>query len=128
MRTLSNGILETPELEPWPEPVDGNLLLDLSTSILGRFAVLPQWAPEALALFNLHTYAFHLRDVSTYVGIESPEKQCGKTTLLAVLGKLVNQPVMAANISSPAFFRVIQELQPTLLIDEADTFLRRKSD
>jgi hypothetical protein len=30
---------------------------------------------------------------------------------------------MAANISSPAFFRVIEETQPTLLIDEADTFL-----
>src|SRR5207249_4485289 len=77
---------------------------------------------------DLHTYAFHLRDTCAYVGIESPEKRCGKTTLLGILGKLVNRPVMAANISSPAFFRVIQEMQPTLLIDEADTFLRRKSD
>jgi hypothetical protein len=30
---------------------------------------------------------------------------------------------MASNISGPAFFRVIEEEQPTLLIDEADTFL-----
>jgi hypothetical protein len=44
--------------------------------------------------------------------------------LLTVLSELVNRPVVAANISSPAFFRVIEETQPTLLIDEADTFLQ----
>jgi hypothetical protein len=37
---------------------------------------------------------------------------------------LVNRPVVAANISSPALFRVIEEVRPTLLIDEADTFLQ----
>jgi hypothetical protein len=31
---------------------------------------------------------------------------------------------MAANISSPAFFRVIEEARPTLVIDEADTWLQ----
>jgi len=39
------------------------------------------------------------------------------------LSKLVHRPVAAANISSPAFFRVTEEMGPTLLIDEADTFL-----
>jgi hypothetical protein len=61
--------------------------------------------------------------VSIYIGIESPEKRCGKTTLLGVLSKLVNRPVAAANISPPAFFRLIEEVRPTLLIDETDTFL-----
>jgi len=91
---------------------------------LTRFVVLPKWAAETLALFTLHTYAYELRDVTTYIGVESPEKRCGKTTLLTVLGELVNRPVMASNISSPAFFRVIQQTRPTLLIDEADTFLQ----
>jgi len=53
MRNLSHIILEMPDLEPWPEPVDGSALLDGVTGVLGRFAVLPQWAPEALALFDL---------------------------------------------------------------------------
>jgi putative DNA primase/helicase len=43
--------------------------------------------------------------------------------LLSLLSELVNRPVVASNISSPAFFRVIAETRPTLLIDEADTFL-----
>jgi hypothetical protein len=105
------------------ESVPGHLLLDELARVLNRFLVLPKWAAETIALWILHTYAFELRDVTTYLGIESPEKRCGKTTLLGVLGKLVNRPVAAANISSPAFFRVIEEMRPTLLIDEADTFL-----
>src|SRR5436190_20291913 len=109
---------------PSATPVPGHLLLDELESILNRYVVLPAFAPETLALWVLHTYAFELRDVSTYLGIESPEKRCGKTTLLGVLNRLPNRPVPAANISSSAFFRVIEEMRPTLLIDEADTFLR----
>jgi Protein of unknown function (DUF3631) len=122
--TPSDLLLEFTQIEPWPEPVDGSALLTALAELIKRFVVLPQWAPETLALWTLHTYAYHLRDVSTYIGVESPEKRCGKTTLLGVLSELVSRPIVAANISSPAFFRVIEETQPTLLIDEADTFLR----
>src|SRR6266850_4605497 len=123
LNTPSDLVLEFTQIEPWPEPVNGSALLDDVAQLIKRFVVLPQWAPETLALWTLHTYAFHLRDVSTYIGVESPEKRCGKTTLLGVLSELVSRPIVAANISSPAFFRVIEETQPTLLIDEADTFL-----
>ena len=110
-------------VRPWPEPVEGHALLEALAQLLSRFVLLPRWAPETLALWVLHTYAFELRDVTAYLGIESPEKRCGKTTLLGVLNELVNRPIAAANISSPAFFRVIEEARPTLLIDEADTLL-----
>jgi hypothetical protein len=120
----AHGMWEMEEVEPWHEPVDGAALLDELATVVRRFVVLPKNAPEALALWCVHTYAFRLRDVSTYLGIESPEKRCGKTTLLTVLSELVNRPVVASNISSPAFFRVIEETRPTLLIDEADTFLQ----
>jgi hypothetical protein len=121
---MGHSVLQLPEVEPWPEPVGGAVLLDELERLLGRFVVLPKWGAETLALWILHTYAFPLRDVSTYLGLESPEKRCGKTTLLTVLSELVNRPVVAANISSPALFRVIEETRPTLLIDEADTLLQ----
>lgn len=120
-----SGVVRTPHPTSAPgERVDGKRLLDELEGVMKRFVVLPQFAAETLALWVVHTHAFELRDVSTYLGIESPEKRCGKTTLLGVLSKLVNRPVAAANISSSAFFRVIEEMKPTLLIDEADTFLR----
>jgi putative DNA primase/helicase len=120
---LSRRVWEIEEVEPWPEPVDGRLLLNELEEIVRRHVVLPKWAGETVALWILHTYGFELRDVSTYLGVESPEKRCGKTTLLSVLSELSNRAVALANISSPAVYRSIEEKRPTLLIDEADTFL-----
>jgi hypothetical protein len=91
--------------------------------MISLFVVLPKWAVETLALWILHTYAFKLRDISTYIGLESPEHRCGKTTLVTVLTKLASRCLTSNNISAPALFRAIQEYQPTLIIDEADTFL-----
>jgi len=84
---------------------------------------LPKWVPEVCSLFVVHTYAYELRDVCTYLGVESPIRRCGKTTLMTLLSELVNRPEPAANISPSAFFRTIDELRPTSLIDEADTLL-----
>jgi hypothetical protein len=104
---------------------DGAALLSDLASLLNRFVVLPKHAAETLALWIVHTHAFQLRDVSTYIGIESPEPRCGKTTLLTVLAEICHRALPASNISPPAFFRVIEDMSPTLLIDEADTFLHR---
>src|SRR4029077_14554307 len=114
----------SPEPPPWPEPVDLKVLLDRLVELLNRYIILPAWDAETLALWIVHTYAFHLRDVTTYIGIESPEPRCGKTTLLSLLTELANRAVASSNISPPAFFRVIEDLSPTLLIDEVDTFLK----
>jgi len=119
------SLLELPDVEPWPHPVDGKLLLAQLVRVLSLFIILPKWAAETLALWILHTYAFQLRDVTTYIGIESPEKRCGKTTLLSLLNELANRAVASSNISPPAFFRVIEDLSPTLLIDEVDNFPER---
>jgi putative DNA primase/helicase len=108
--------------------VDVVELLNELTAYVRRYVIVIPFAAETLALWALHTYGFLLRDVTTYIGLESPQKRCGKTTLLTVLSELVNRPVVASNISSPAFFRVIEETRPTLLIDEADTVLHRNDE
>jgi putative DNA primase/helicase len=54
--------------------------------------------------------------------------RCGKSQLLTVLGKLSRRPVVASNISPPALFRVIDLWQPTLMIDEADAFMRENEE
>lgn len=49
--------------------------------------------------------------------------RCGKTTLLDVLSCLVHRPISTANATAAAIYRVVDKLRPTLLMDEADTFL-----
>ena len=121
-------VLTWENVQTWGEAVDGAALLDELREVFRRYVVLPKWGPEMLALWTVHTYAWQLREVTTYVGVSSPEKRCGKTTLLGVLTEVVNRPLAAANISPPALFRVIEEAEPTLLIDEADTFLQGKEE
>ena len=127
-QTLNSELSES--LNPQPSTLNSSgasLLTDLR-SLLNRYVVLPEMAAETLALWVVHTYAFTLRQVTTYIGVVSPEKRCGKTTLLELLGRLANRSLAAANISPSAMFRVIQDSQPTLLIDEADTFLEGRDE
>ena len=119
---------DTPTIVESKTPTPGAALLNDLRDVMKRYVVLPEMAAEALALWVVHTYAFTLRQVTTYIGVVSPEKRCGKTTLLELLGSLANRSLTAANISPSALFRVIEETQPTLLIDEADTFLQGRDE
>jgi putative DNA primase/helicase len=62
--------------------------------------------------------------ISPRLAVCSPVKRCGKTTLLDVLARLVLHPQSAANITAAVTFRLIEKHRPTLLVDEADSFLR----
>src|SRR5688572_16460415 len=74
---------------------NGHLLNDLR-DVIRRYVVLPEMVAETLALWVVHTYAFTLRPVTTYIGVVSPEKRCGKTTLLEVLRRLANNALAAS--------------------------------
>lgn len=114
--------------EPWPDRVDGAALADELAGTFERFIVLADGAAEALTLWVLHSHAHAAAFVSPILAISSPEKRCGKTTLLSLLGALVRRPLPVSNISAAALFRATELWRPTLLIDEADTFLKDSED
>jgi putative DNA primase/helicase len=93
-----------------------------------RYLVLPAGAADMLALWTVHTYTHAAAQVTPRVGIESPQKRCGKTTLLALMGAVVARPLPASHITPAALFRAIEQWQPTMLIDEADTFLHNNDE
>ena len=86
--------LNLPPVEPWPEPVNGKALFDELRQWLGRFVVLPRWVAETVVLWDAHTYAFGLRRVSTYLGIDRFEREgCGaQSDERAALGDLALIP------------------------------------
>ncbi len=123
----ANG-LNLSKTKPWANPVDGALLLDDLTATFKRFLVLPEGAAETFALWVLHTHCFEAAHYTPYLNINSPVKGCGKTTTLEILGYLVDKSLFSSNITAPAVFRTIEAAHPTLLIDEADTFLHLKDE
>ena len=112
------------QFDPWPEPVEGGELLADLIGAIDRFVVLGRHAAVAIALWTLHTHAHDAAWISPILAIVSPEKRCGKTTMLALLQRLVPCALPAANITSAALFRATEKWQPTLLVDEADSFLK----
>jgi hypothetical protein len=73
---------------PYDAPVPiADLLTDIE-AVIKKHVILSDHAAAALAVWVLHTYTFELRDTVAYVAIESPEKRCGKTTLLSVLAAM----------------------------------------
>jgi putative DNA primase/helicase len=115
-------------IEPWPSEVDGAKLLDDISEAIKRYLVLPSNSVHTLALWAVHTHCFNCFTHSPRAAIVSPEKGCGKTTTLDVLGTLVARPLPTANATTSAIFRIIASAQPTLLIDEADTFLKENDE
>jgi len=111
-------------LEPWDETVEGEHMLDEIKSILRRHIVFDEHSLTACALWVVLTYVYSAFRILPMLGITSPEKRCGKTTLLEVLQGLTKSALLASNITSSAFFRVIEAYQTCLLIDEADTFIK----
>lgn len=116
--------LNIADIEPWPESIDGNALLTSIAEAIRGYVVLDTAAADAAALWVVHTHAIAAAYVTPRLAITSPEKRCGKTTLLTLLGALVARPQPAANMTVATLFRVITAAHPTVLVDEADTFLR----
>lgn len=114
--------------DPWDKPVVGIELLDRLREVLTRHLVLPPHADIAIALWIVFTHAHDAWLISVILVIISATKRCGKTTLLMLLSGLVPRPLPTSNITPAALFRTIEAYEPTLLIDEADTFFSRRDE
>jgi len=112
------------EVEPAKNSVDGDDLLLRIRSVLQKHLILPDGVAEPIAAWIVLTYCFDAFRILPLLGIVSPVKRCGKTTLLEVLQGMTNKSLTASNISPAAVFRTIEKYSPTLLVDEADTFLK----
>ena len=115
-------------VEPWPEAVDGGALLLELVKAIRAHVVMEENAAIAVAFWILHAHAHDAAAISPILAIISPQKRCGKTTLLSLLQELTPNPLAASNISASAVFRAVEEWRPTLIVDEADTFLAKHGE
>ena len=114
--------------EPWPSPVDLAELLDDIKRTVRRFIVCDEKVSVAVTLWVAFTWFTGWAHVAPLLVITAPEKRCGKTQLLSLAKWLSYRALAVSNITSAALYRVIEAWEPTLLIDEADTFLKRNEE
>jgi len=99
-----------------------------TAAFLSDYMVLPE--PTVLVV-TAWVAAAHLMDVwdkFPHLAVTSPEKRCGKTTLLDLLYLVTPRARYTTNISPAALYRVIQAEKPTLLMDESQSLARKGSE
>jgi len=108
-----------------PPEVDGAALLCSLEEHFTRYAVLEKGLPLVLALWSLATHLFIGFDTFPYLAITSPTKRCGKTRTGELLEFVCANPESTVEISPAALFRLVQEMRPTLILDEAESLSGR---
>jgi hypothetical protein len=116
-------------VEPWPEPVKTQALLQEVAAKIRKHVVL---RPEGITAATLWTLGAWIHEVaaihSPILAAVSVEPDSGKTTLLAVLQFIVPKPFVSVEPTGPSVYRTVDRDHPTLVIDEADDLFQRKSD
>jgi putative DNA primase/helicase len=112
------------EIEPWPEAVEPAQLLTEIAATVRRFIVCDRDTAYAVALWASLTWFIEVVHVAPLAVITAPEKRCGKSQLLFLLGRLSARAITTSSITPAALYRTIDAWCPTLLIDEADAFMR----
>lgn len=112
------------EEEAAEQHVYGDELADSIYDIFNKYLVASEENKIALTLWVVASYCIDAFRIFPKLCINSPQKRCGKTTCLDLLRCVTKKPLASANATPASIFRAIDLWKPTLLIDEADTFLR----
>lgn len=119
--TTTPSIVE--ELTPATGAIDADDLLNKIEQYISKHAILPKGASEAITLWCLASYNINCFHIFPRLFITSPEKRCGKSTVLDLIEAFSHKSLMTSNMTPATIFRLIDKEQPTLIIDEADTFV-----
>jgi len=95
---------------------------------VATYIALPESSVLVISSWVLAAWLADKFDRFPHLAITSPEKRCGKTRLLQVIERVVPKPYNTANISPAALYRLVEKERPTLLLDEAQSVVRRASE
>ncbi len=112
------------DVEPWHEAINPAQLLDELTSTILRFIVLDKHQAQTAALWIGACWFIDVISFAPFALINAPERACGKTLLLTLIGRLTPRTLQASGISPAALYRTIEKYKPTLCIDEIETVLK----
>lgn len=96
-------------------------VLDLVLRLVEQHIAVTPDEQMAISLWVLHTYVYDSFVITPRLALLSPVRGCGKTTLLALLELLTNQPHRSDDVTPAAiYYHLSHRPNSTLLIDEAD--------
>jgi hypothetical protein len=122
--------LQTVGLGPWLD-FEAKPLADTLAGVeayIRKYVVLTEEQRTAVVLWAAHTWAIDACEVSPYLSVTSAVMRSGKSQLVGTLRYVVAEPWVAIQPSEAVLFRRIDEVRPTLFLDEVDTLFHSKDD
>jgi putative DNA primase/helicase len=84
---------------------------------------LPAEAADAIALWVAAAWSLDAAQISPILAIVAASMRCGKSTCAEIVASVSPRALMVASLTPAVLFRLIDEYHPTLVADEADTWL-----
>jgi putative DNA primase/helicase len=105
--------------QPWPDPVAADELFGEVMARIGKEVTIEPHQLWVCGLWVMFTWVHPQMDFSPSLYVTGPTMECGKTTLLNAIAKMVRRPAKTANVSAAAIYRLSELFHPSLLMDEA---------
>jgi putative DNA primase/helicase len=116
------------DVEPWPEPVNGDELVRDIARRIRRHVVMNANAVRTVALWVIFAWVHDAAVHSPILLASSPEAECGKTTLLGLISFMVRRGIAIVEGSPAVIYRMIEKWRPTLIVDEADSVFKNNPE
>jgi len=114
------GELELPAVPVSPLAQKTGELLESCRVWILRYAVVSDDQAIIMAAWLLHSYAPDAAETTPYIHITAPEKACGKSRLMDTLEALAANPRLSGGMTAAALVRCIDQMNPTIFLDEMD--------
>jgi Protein of unknown function (DUF3631) len=123
------GAVQGRDAELWPVPVDGAELFQEISALYRRFVFIQNpCGYDVEAAFTVLTYCFREFLSLPYIHLPSPMPESGKTRNLELLELCCNRAYIFVDPSASVIFRFVEEVGPTLLLDEVDNIFSGRDE
>jgi hypothetical protein len=88
-------------------------LLENCRALIRRYFVVSEDQAVIMAVWVLHTYVFDAAEITPYIHITAPEKECGKSNLMDLLAAVASAPEQSSGTTPAALVRIVHAKKPS---------------
>lgn len=125
--SASNSLLPEWDIPSFAGVVSPGNLADEIFDCISKYLVADKLYLMIITMWIMLSWLFEKTTIFPRLVVTAPDKGCGKTVCLSIIGLLAQRSLQSSSISPASFYRLVETLKPTILIDEADT-LPKDSD
>src|SRR5262249_14527544 len=124
LRSEEEERIKRGEVEPWDEPVNTRELLDEVTTQFGKYLIIhDRVIAPIIPLWIAFAWVYEVAVFSPPLVFESADSGEAKTAASRVVALLTPRSHIIVEPTGPAFYRFVDRVHPTLIIDDADRLL-----